>query len=371
MEPGNVVHATNSSDNQVNKPSNKTIVMKLNVLTILRGMLLVCLVSPLCSCSNDEPSEDITSGGENNDEYLVEGSVDGHEYVDLGLSVKWAKCNVGAYTQEDFGNYYAWAETSTKTYYWAQTYKFYNEKTGTYNAPKTSICGTKYDVATSLWGSKWRLPSQKEAQELVDRCTWKAVSSRGVKGYEVTGPNGAKIFLPRAGSFTGGDKGAKAGIFTQLWTGSFYEETDFYFFAAQLKASDYKIYVDGASVDDGVSVRPVTTASGSSSSGGSSDNSGSTGSSEELYQTNFTFTATTSKITVNFYFSDRLSSATIKYGTTSSCSSSKSASVSAKCASATISGLKAGTKYYFKCTAKSSAGKSCTTDVYPAITNYN
>lgn len=90
-----------------------------------------------------------------------------------------------------------------------------------------------------------------------------------------------------------------------------------------------------------------------------------------FYETNFTFTATTTKITVNFYFSDRLSSATIKYGTSSSCSSSKSASVSSKCASATISGLKAGTKYYFKCVAKSTSGKSYTTDAYPAITNYN
>lgn len=91
----------------------------------------------------------------------------------------------------------------------------------------------------------------------------------------------------------------------------------------------------------------------------------------DFYETNFSFTATTNKITVNFYFSDRLSSATIKYGTTSSCSTSKSASVTAKCASATISGQKAGTKYYFKCIAKSSAGKSCTTDVYQAMTNYN
>lgn len=347
---------------------------------LMTWIIMVCLLLPLVSCDKDEPNDDFIIEGDQNDNNSnggnsstgsKEGSVNGHDYVDLGLSVKWAKCNVGAYTQEDFGNYYAWAETSTKTSYWAQTYKFYNEKTGTYNAPKSSICGTKYDVATSLWGSQWRLPSQKEAQELVDRCTWKPISSKGVKGYEVTGPNGAKIFLPKAGSFTGNDKGAKAGIFTQLWTGSFYKETDFYFHAAQLTASDHKIYVEGGSVYDGVSVRPVTTASGSSSSEGSGNNSGNTGSSEDLYQTNFTFTATTSKITVKFYFSDRLSSATIKYGTTASCSSSKSASVTAKCASATITGLKAGTKYYFKCIAKSSAGKSCTTDVYPAMTNYN
>lgn len=102
---------------------------------------------------------------------------------------------------------------------------------------------------------------------------------------------------------------------------------------------------------------------GSSGSGGSS-NSG------DFYETNFNSTEYTTKIKVDFYFSEKLSSATIKYGTTSSCSSSKSATVSGVCATATISGLKSGTKYYFKCTAKSKNGESCTTGVYPAMTNY-
>lgn len=123
-------------------------------------------------------------------------------------------------------------------------------------------------------------------------------------------------------------------------------------------------YSDGINYD-----QHIFTAS-SNSGGGSGNNSGGSGDIEEFYETNFSSTAYKNKITVNFYFSDRVTSATIKYGTTSSCSSSKSATVSAKSAYATISGLKSGTKYYFKCVAKSKTGQSCTTLVYPVMTNY-
>lgn len=99
--------------------------------------------------------------------------------------------------------------------------------------------------------------------------------------------------------------------------------------------------------------------------------SGDSGDVEDFDEINFTSTSYTNKITVNFYFSDRVSSATIKYGTTPSCSSSKTASILAKSAYATITGLKPGTKYYFKCVAKSKSGKSCTTSEYPVMTLYN
>ena len=47
-----------------------------------------------------------------------------HEFVDLGLSVKWATCNVGADRPEDAGDLYSWGETETKTNYSFATYKF-------------------------------------------------------------------------------------------------------------------------------------------------------------------------------------------------------------------------------------------------------
>lgn len=340
----------------------------------------------LSSCDKDDIEDDLenewnngNSNSNNNEpggtQNTYEGSVNGHEFVDLGLSVKWAKCNLGASSSSDYGNYYAWAETITKLSYWPDNYKFYNTKTGTYSAPTTSICGTKYDAATYYWGSKWRMPSQKEAQELIDKCTWKETSVNGVVGYQVTGRNGKSIFLPKAGSFTGNEKGAKAGIFFQMWTGTYAKQSDFYFHAYSLEVSNARKDVSGASVYDGISIRPVTTAEGDSQSGGSGNNSGGgssgSGDVEDFYETNFSSTEYTNKITVNFYFSDRVSSATIKYGTTSSCSSSKTATVSAKSAYATITGLKPGTKYYFKCVAKSKSGQSCTTSTYPVMTNYN
>ncbi len=159
-----------------------------------------------------------------------------------------------------------------------------------------------------------------------------------------------------------------------MWTGTYAKQSDFYFHAYSLAVSNSRKDVSGASVYDGISIRPVTTSDSDSQSGGAGNGTGgNTNNSDDgdFYETNFTSTEYTNKITVNFYFSDRVSAATIKYGTTSSCSSSKTASVSAKSAYATITGLKPGTKYYFKCVAKSSSGKSCTTSAYPVMTNYN
>ena len=99
-----------------------------------------------------------------------------------------------------------------------------------------------------------------------------------------------------------------------------------------------------------------------------SDTGGGGSSSESLYFTNFNYTATQTSVTVKFYTNERASSATIKYGEYSA-SSSASATITNKEISATISGLKKGTKYYVKCTARNSSG-SVTSDDYPVRTNY-
>lgn len=99
---------------------------------------------------------------------------------------------------------------------------------------------------------------------------------------------------------------------------------------------------------------------------GSGNSGGSTG--DAPYVTSFDFTATKSSITVKFMCSERPTSATVKYGT-SSPTSTASSSISGKQVSATVSGLKSGTKYYFKCTVKNSYGSS-TSDTFSAITNY-
>lgn len=97
--------------------------------------------------------------------------------------------------------------------------------------------------------------------------------------------------------------------------------------------------------------------------GGGSTSGGGSSSKEELNYLYNDITEYTSSATVKFYFDSRISSAKISYGTTSSASTSVSTSVSGMCAYATISNLKNNTDYYIKCTAKTSSGATCTTDV--------
>ena len=122
-------------------------------------------------------------------------TINGHEWVDLGLSVKWATCNVGATLPSDYGDYLAWGEISTKSSYTENNSKTYNKHMG-------DIAGnSQYDAARANWGSTWRMPTEKEFQELQDQCTWTWRSQGGHKGYRITSKtNGNSIFLPAAGS---------------------------------------------------------------------------------------------------------------------------------------------------------------------------
>lgn len=121
------------------------------------------------------------------------GRLNGHEWVDLGLSVLWATCNVGASTPSDYGNHYAWGETTTKSSYTGDNSKTYNRTIG-------DISGNpQYDAATANWGSGWRMPTEAELKELVDKCDWEWTIQGGSNGYKVTGPNGNSIFLLAAG----------------------------------------------------------------------------------------------------------------------------------------------------------------------------
>ncbi|MBQ8257892.1 MAG: TIR domain-containing protein [Bacteroidaceae bacterium] len=129
--------------------------------------------------------------------------------VDLGLSVKWASCNVGATAPEEYGDYYAWGETEEKSNYFWSTYKYCN---GSYDSMTKYCTSSGYgtvdnkttlepcdDVASVKWGGTWRMPTRAEQQELISKCTWTWTTLNGVKGYRVTGPNGNSIFLPAAG----------------------------------------------------------------------------------------------------------------------------------------------------------------------------
>ena len=120
-------------------------------------------------------------------------TINGHEYVDLGLSVKWAACNVGASSPEDYGNYYAWGETATKAEYTESNSKTYGKTMG-------DISGNpQYDAARANWDGTWRLPTKAEFNELRNKCKWEWTELGSKKGYRVIGPNGNSIFLPAAG----------------------------------------------------------------------------------------------------------------------------------------------------------------------------
>ena len=123
------------------------------------------------------------------------GTISGHDYVDLGLpsGLKWATCNVGANTPEEYGDYFAWGETTTKS-------EYTEENSRTYGENMSDISGNAtYDVARSNWGDSWRMPTNRELTELKKNCVWTWTSQSGVNGYKVTGINGNSIFLPAAG----------------------------------------------------------------------------------------------------------------------------------------------------------------------------
>ncbi len=115
----------------------------------------------------------------------------GHQYVDLGLSVKWATCNVGTTKPEGYGDYFAWGETRSKSYYNGSSYTYYDNPT---TLPLSA------DAARANWGGKWRMPTIDEFEELRNNCTWKWTTQNGINGYKVTSKsNGNYIFLPAAG----------------------------------------------------------------------------------------------------------------------------------------------------------------------------
>ena len=148
---------------------------------------------------------------------LINGQTKGTEisrdWVDLGLpsGTLWATYNVGAGSPSDCGERFAWGETSTKSDFSWSNYQFsrdgkyfnkyvpYDRKNwwnGSFNPDSKSVLDGSDDAARQQWHGAWRIPSQKEWEELNNLCTWTLAMDRGL-GYLVTGPNGMSIFLPR------------------------------------------------------------------------------------------------------------------------------------------------------------------------------
>ena len=138
------------------------------------------------------------------------GGETGDEAVDLGLpsGLKWRSMNVGASKPEDYGNYYAWGETATKSSYTWSNYKFGHSQNGEFSkydtgpyADNKTVLDPEDDAAAVNLGDGWRMATYKEWKELREQCTWKWTTRNGVNGMQVTGPNGNSIFLPAAGYY--------------------------------------------------------------------------------------------------------------------------------------------------------------------------
>lgn len=160
-----------------------------------------------------------------------------YRYEDLGLSVKWAKVNVGAIAYNDYGDHFAWGEIAAKDSYTDTNYKWFDDKGRITKYCSDESCGrtdfrleleAEDDAATVLWGSGWRIPTLEEFLELVRNCTWIWSSANGVHGYKVVsnvpGYEGRYIFLPAAGICS--RKGEGVGDVGCYWTSDNCGEAD-------------------------------------------------------------------------------------------------------------------------------------------------
>lgn len=191
--------------------------------------------------------------------------------IDLGLSVKWAACNVGATKPEEYGDYFAWGATSTQASYdWANApfnggNSNYNEtawnnaKSGAVD-PNTSNLLLANDIAHVKWGGNWRMPTAEEWKELQTKCTWSDwitdYKGTGVAGYMVTSKtNGNSIFIPAAG-YRKGTVLDDVGEYCGYWSSSVYPGD----LSSALSLYSYSGYINVQDVDRlfGLSVRPVS-----------------------------------------------------------------------------------------------------------------
>ena len=344
--------------------------MRIKILIYSTVSFLVALTMGLTSCNKDDDSfksndnENDNSNSGNVEESPAIGCLNGHEYVDLGLSVKWASCNIGASKPESIGGYFGWADP---------TGKITSSNINNYPSsnPPTDIKGTKYDIASVNWGCKWRMPTKAEFSELRTKCYYKYESINGIKGLRFVGKNCNSIFLPLGGY--------------RDYTSSICQEDCGHYWSSTLDLSEKKLayelkigtYDNGnvyAKVDthlrcNGFNIRAVTDYSEDTE-----DNGGNNGNYE--YErpdiAYYDYTATIKSLTVIFkiYNNDkaRVSSAKGYYGK-SSASTLTNASVSGELIYVRLSGLTNGTTYSVKCSATGPGGTS-TSDVAKVTTLY-
>lgn len=199
-------------------------------------------------------------------------SGDGHAYIDLGLpsGTLWATCNVGANTPEEYGDYFAWGETSPKEVYDCDTYQYCNGS----NNNLTKYCTDAYygyngfadylttllpedDAAAANWGNGWCIPTYYQWEELSGYTTCVRTTYNGARGMLFTGLNDNSLFLPAAG-FGGHGPGGDAGVAGNYCSSSLsYPPTVAHSFVFDSDNCSFMNYSNCWSRYVGLSVRPV------------------------------------------------------------------------------------------------------------------
>ena len=175
------------------------------------------------------------------------------EAVDLGLSVKWATCNVGASSPEDYGDYYAWGETLPRV--------SFNESN--YSGPSVGGEGasvlyytlkSENDAATVNLGDLWRMPTKEEFNELLTGCDITYNSTDGGWYAAKRGDPAVKVFFPAAGQKTDQVKQSHQGYY---WTSSLYDNDNSYAWCGVFDPSGDKVTGVQARFK-GLCIRPVS-----------------------------------------------------------------------------------------------------------------
>lgn len=193
------------------------------------------------------------------------------DWVDLGLpsGLLWATRNVGASRPEDYGDYFAWGETTPKDNYSWETYryangnkdqltKYCNYSGSGYNGFSDNLTTLQPsdDAAKANISGSW-MPTFGEWQELLNNCTWTWTTRNGVNGYQVKGPNGERLFLPAAGNRWDGNT-LNVGSYGYYWSSSLFEDRPYYAWYLGFNSVDVGWSYNDR--DDGFSVRPVRSA---------------------------------------------------------------------------------------------------------------
>lgn len=156
---------------------------KISLLKKSNALLLLIVLAIIVGCG----SKNSKSGDTTNDSIQsIKENVEETQGVDLGLSVNWAECNVGASEPQEFGLLTSYGNVEGRL---------------TANPPAINISGTSKDIARVKLGEPWRMPTYDELLELLSECTWNHEEYQGVPGMRVTGPNGNSIFFPECGGY--------------------------------------------------------------------------------------------------------------------------------------------------------------------------